>query len=146
MWQVGIDQRIAFGRRLIGNHIKACTAQAAVFQGGDECGFIDQAAAADVDDDTAWFQGFQFGFAQQIAGLVVEWAVQRNHVGPRQGLCKRYIAIATSAGMFVFAINHLHAKRFGALCQGRAYAAFAENQQGFAIHIVDGRAKVAEIR
>ncbi len=60
MWQMGIDQRIALGWRLIGNHIKACAAQAAVFQGGDECGFIDQAAAANVDDDATWFQVFQF--------------------------------------------------------------------------------------
>ena len=146
MWQMGVDQRIAFGRRLIGNHVKACAAQAAVFQGGDECGFIDQAAAADVDDDAAWFQGFQFFFTEQIAGLVVEWAMQRNHIGLRQCVCKRHIAVAASGGVFVFAINHFHAKRFGALRQGRAYAAFAENQQGFAIHIVDGRAKMAEIR
>lgn len=46
-----LTKGIALGRRLIGNHIKTRAAQAAVFQGGDECGFIDQATATNIDDD-----------------------------------------------------------------------------------------------
>ena len=106
--------------------------------------FVHQPAAADVNQHGARLHALQFGFANHVARLFVQRAVQGDNVGLRQGFVKRGVAFAHGGGVFVFAPNHAHAECLRHLCQAAADVAAPPDGERFAAQIADGRTVVTE--
>ena len=108
----GMSQQVGRDRGFLFQHVQAGAAEVFGSQRVDQGGGVDQAAAADVDQERALRHEGEFPFADQVPGLRGQGCVQDDHVaGGQQFVQGQDGGAAGVIGRVRGGDHHLHAQR-----------------------------------
>jgi len=140
-----LHQRMAVFGRFRRRDIEAGPADLPGPQRLDERGLVDQAAARRIDQQGLALHQGEFGRADQVAGAVVQGAVQSDDVAFSQQLLERRIQTALLGRALAPREEYAHAQRPTYAGDRLAQGALADNAQRGASKILDGIVEIAEL-